>query len=378
MNHSDLVTIREGTTELMVPRGFCVRGPGKSSGDVFFNGQMEFSRDVSVLLGRAILQGNGIALDGLAASGARGLRMAKECCSDWRFVINDRNERAADVIRRNAELNGLSGIEVLCRDLRALLGEKRFDYIDIDPFGTPVPFIDAAVQSVHDDGIVAVTATDTAPLSGTYPKTCARRYGALSARSPFSHETGLRILMGYIAREAAKHDRGCEPVLCFYADHYFRCHMRIRRGAGRADKSLANLGFATYDKDSLRREVTFERPAYGARGLAGPLWCGELHSHDALHAIDLDAALGTHRRCEKMVGLWRGELSVAPLYYRVDELARHTKSHPPRSARLIEGLRERGATASMTHFDPKGIKTNMSLEELLAAFKSISDLQLQG
>jgi len=373
VNSSNLVRTKEGTTELMVPQGFCTRGPGKSSGDVFYNGQMEFSRDISVLLGRVVLQKGGRALDGLAASGARGLRMARECGSDWHFVLNDRNERAAQLIRKNAELNGLSNVDASCRDLRALLAEERFQYIDIDPFGTPVPFIDAAVQSAHDDGILAITATDTAPLSGTYPKTCVRRYGALSARSPFSHESGLRILMGYMVREAAKHDRGCEPLLCFHADHYFRCHMRIRRGAGRADKSLARMGFATYDRNTLRRGVSTERPSGEVGSMAGPLWCGELHSSDVLDHIGLDSALGTHRRCEKMIDLWRGELSAAPLYYRVDELARHTKSHPPKSVRLIEGLRENGASASPTHFDPKGIKTNMPLDELLVVFKAVSE-----
>jgi tRNA (guanine26-N2/guanine27-N2)-dimethyltransferase len=373
VNSSNLVKTREGTTELMVPQGFCTRGPGKSSGDVFYNGQMEFSRDISVLLGRVILKNDGRALDGLAASGARGLRMAGECGSDWHFTLNDRNERAAQLIRKNSELNGLSNVDVSCRDLRALLAEEHFNYIDIDPFGTPVPFIDAAVQGIGDDGIVAVTATDTAPLSGTYPKTCVRRYGALSARSPFSHETGLRILMGYIVREAAKHDRGCEPLLCFHADHYFRCHMKVRRGAGKADKSLAHMGFATYDRNTLRREVTPERPTGDIGSMAGPLWCGELHSSDVLNQIDLDSTLGTHRRCEKMIGLWRGELSAAPLYYRVDELARHTKSHPPKSVRLIEGLRENGASASPTHFDPKGIKTDMPLDELLVVFKAVSE-----
>ncbi|MDH3365110.1 MAG: tRNA (guanine(26)-N(2))-dimethyltransferase [Thermoplasmata archaeon] len=373
MSDPNLVRIREGTTELMVPQGFCMRGPGKSSKDVFYNRQMEFSRDISVLLGRIALEEGWRALDGLAASGARGLRMANECFSNGQFVLNDRNERAADLIHKNAELNDLTDVEVSCRDLRALLAEEHFDYIDVDPFGTPVAFIDSAIQSCRDDGIVAITATDTAPLSGTYPKTCARRYGALSARSPFSHETGLRILMGYVVREAAKHDRGCEPVLCFHADHYFRCHMRLRKGAGRADKSLTELGFATYDPKSLRREIAPERPTGDTRGVAGPLWCGRLHSSHILDDINLDSALGTSRRCEKMVGLWREELSATPLYYRVDELAQRTKHHPPKLLRLIESLRAIGASASPTHFDPKGVKTDMPLDELLATFEDISE-----
>lgn len=372
MKSQQLVKVREGATDLIVPADFCRRGPGTSTEEVFYNRQMEFSRDISVLLGRAMLQTGWRILDGLAATGARGLRMAKECGSDGRFFLNDRSERAADLMQRNARANGLGDVAVCCRDLRALLSEERFDYIDVDPFGTPVGFVDAAIQSCRDGGILAITATDTAPLSGTYPRTCARRYGATSTRSPFSHETGLRILIGYIAREAAKHGRGCEPILCFHADHYFRCHLRIRKGARRADRSLEGLGYAFYDAETLQRGIATERPTSASKAYAGPLWTGKLHSSEALDSISLDETLGTHRRCEKSMGLWRGESGAPSLYYHVDELAKRTKRHPPKLAHLIDRLRSSGVTASPTHFDPKGFKTDMPLGELIQLFEAVS------
>lgn len=48
---------------------------------------------------------------------------------------------------------------------------KSFDVIDLDPYGTAAPFIDAAVQSVSDGGLLCVTCTDLAVLAGTnYPE----------------------------------------------------------------------------------------------------------------------------------------------------------------------------------------------------------------
>ena len=38
--------------------------------------------------------------------------------------------------------------------------KSKFHCIDLDPYGSPVPFIDAAVQSVSDGGLLMVTATD--------------------------------------------------------------------------------------------------------------------------------------------------------------------------------------------------------------------------
>ena len=106
--------------------------------------------------------------------------------------------------------------------------------------------------------------------------------------------------------------------------------------------------------------------------MAGPLWTGKLHSGDAMGSIIPDTSLGTNRRCEKVLALWRGEANAPPLYYRVDELSSHTKKHPPRLARLVERLRASGATATATHFDPKGFKTDAPLKELLELFEEAS------
>ena len=45
------------------------------------------------------------------------------------------------------------------------------DVVDLDPYGTAAPFIDAAVQSVNDTGLLCVTCTDLSVLATTnYPE----------------------------------------------------------------------------------------------------------------------------------------------------------------------------------------------------------------
>jgi len=321
------------------------------------------------MFGRAALREGMKVLDGLAATGARGLRLANECGVRAEFVINDKSLGAAVIMKRNAEQNSLGHVRVECRDLRALLAEEQFDYIDIDPFGTPVDFIDAAVQSCRNRGTIAITATDTAPLCGTYPKTSLRRYGALSQRSPFAHETGLRILIGFVVRQAAVHDRAVQPVLCYHADHYFRCYLGIRDGASRADAALAHMAYATYDPKTLERAVVGER---GKGKPAGPLWAGPLFSDEVLKKMRATGDLGTASRCAKFLEVWLEEADAPPLYYSVDELSRRTKASPPRLLDFIEFLSGRGATASRTHFDPKGLKTDLSARALLDEFRAFS------
>lgn len=38
--------------------------------------------------------------------------------------------------------------------------KNKFDVVDVDPYGSPSPFVDAAVQCVADGGLLMVTATD--------------------------------------------------------------------------------------------------------------------------------------------------------------------------------------------------------------------------
>lgn len=366
MNPSGLATVREGVTDLLVPEGFSKKGPGTRKGEVFYNRQMEFGRDISVMFGRVALKEGQRILDGLAASGARGLRMANECGVQADFELNDRDLRAAVLMKQNAEMNSLGHVRIHCRDLKSLLAEEQFDYIDIDPFGTPVDFVDAAVQSCRNNGIVAVTATDTAPLYGTYPRTCLRRYGALSSRSPFAHETGLRILIGFVAREAAKHDRAVEPLLCFHADHYFRCHLRIRNGAARADAALKGLGYMVYDRKTMRRQVVEDLPR---KNYAGPLWTRAILSPEVVRRMKATGDLGTSVRCAKMLELWSEEMALDAGYHVMDDLARRTKLAPPKLQEFVEFLRERGAQASRTHFDPKGFKTDLGISEVIRLYK---------
>jgi len=48
---------------------------------------------------------------------------------------------------------------------------KRVDVVDLDPYGTAAPFIDAAVNCIADGGLLCVTCTDLAVLAGTqYPE----------------------------------------------------------------------------------------------------------------------------------------------------------------------------------------------------------------
>jgi tRNA G26 N,N-dimethylase Trm1 len=69
-----------------------------------------------------------------------------------------------------------------------------------------------------------------------------------------------------------------------------------------------------------------------------------------------------------MLGLWRGEVGAPPLHFVVDELAQRTRCEPPRMRTLIDRIREMGAMAVPTHFNSKGFKTDLPLDDLIRLF----------
>jgi tRNA (guanine26-N2/guanine27-N2)-dimethyltransferase len=156
-------------------------------------------------------------------------------------------------------------------------------------------------------------------------------------------------------------------VLCYHADHYFRSYLRIVNGASRADSAIKKLGFARYEKGSLERSIERENPD---GELAGPLWTGELHSRELLEKMRATGDLGTAPRCDKMLEVWREEQGAPPLFYKVDEFAKKTKHSPPRLVDFVSCLRERDAKASRTHFDPKGFRTSLPVDEIIRIFKN--------
>ena len=73
----DGVVIHEGSTDILVPELHSSGGPGKIQGGVFFNEQMAFNRDISVMFLRAVGRDLTVA-DAMTATGSRAVRIANE------------------------------------------------------------------------------------------------------------------------------------------------------------------------------------------------------------------------------------------------------------------------------------------------------------
>lgn len=357
--------IREGETDILVPLQHSVHGPGKIQGTVFFNEQMAFNRDVSIMLLRALDRPLEVC-DAMTATGSRAVRIANEV-PDTHVVANDVNPGSIPYIEENIRINGLDNCEPSLRNMHALLAERGFDYVDLDPFGSPAPFVQSCIIGCRKNGVLAITATDTAPLAGAHAPKCRRRYQSEPIRGFMCHEGGLRILMCSIARELAKFDRGMRPLLSFYADHYFRTYVQVTEGAAKADETLASLGYMHYDMATMERS-TSRLPDDDHR--LGPFWLGPLHDPYVLSRMSAEG-MADQRRCVKYLDLWRNELDDQVFVYDMSELSSHLKMSPPRIDDFVEFLNGHGR-ASKSHVSPTSFKTDIPLDELCALYREFS------
>jgi len=138
-----------------------------------------------------------IIVEALAASVLRSIRYAKELPQDipFKVIANDISPSAVEAIKRNSEYNKIDRIIPSQKDAVILLHENsgKADVIDLDPYGAPNLFLDAAMSAAKNGCLLCVTCTDMACLAGTHVGACYAKYGSMPWHSSNGHEFGLRI-----------------------------------------------------------------------------------------------------------------------------------------------------------------------------------------
>ncbi|OYT53688.1 MAG: tRNA (guanine(10)-N(2))-dimethyltransferase [Candidatus Altiarchaeales archaeon ex4484_2] len=356
----EIKEITEGETRLLIPSKRKIT----KKDVVFYNPHMELNRDLSVSITRVLKPGR--FCDLLSGTGARGLRV----CAEGRVkhvLLNDANPNAVELIKKNAEINNLD-VEITNREAGSLLAEERFDFIDVDPFGPPVAFVDSAVRALENNGVLAVTATDTSALCGTYPRACRRKYDSLSLRTDYYNEVGLRTLLGYVIRVGLGYNVSFRPLFSHCTRHYFRAYFRGERSRRACNESLKHLVYLQHCFSCLNRGYSsldglLERCECGHEfANAGPLWSGVFADKEFCSGVMKE--LGFSEKGLELVDLVRGEQDITNPYYNIHRVF-HKRGMPTRpTSELIDSLLGIGFRAVRTHFSGLGLRTDAPVKEI--------------
>lgn len=411
--------VKEGRAEVLFP----------NSHDVFYNPVQEFNRDLSIAVIREYVKDHFLSpnkkneeldencftvshnagvqyddgvtiLEALAASGLRSIRYALEIPGVKRIVANDMSSQAVESISRNIAYNKVEHLVSESKEDAALCMYKhrrykeRFHIIDLDPYGSPSMFLDAALQAIHDGGLLLVTCTDMAVLCGNGSETCHAKYGAVSLKSKCCHEMALRIVLHCVESHANRYGRYIEPVLSLSADFYVRIFVKVFTSPSKVKQTTSKLalvfqcvGCETFTLQSLGKCVAgpgknFKYfPATGPvvgpncvhcghrQQLGGPIWNGKLHNFEFVERI-VDSLIAsptdfkTHKRIQGTLNVILEELPDVPLYYSMDRLSSTLHSICPKMVQFRSALLNAGYQVSLSHACKTSIKTNAPVEFL--------------
>lgn len=358
--------VAEGGVSLAVPDAT------GTDASVFYNPDQEANRDVTLAALRTARHREDnleTYLDAMTATGVRGVRAAAD---GWTVTCCDRDPDAVACARANLARNDLGGT-VRQADANVVLHRGVYDVVDLDPFGSPIPFVDAAC--VGTARFLCVTATDTAPLCGAHFRPGIRRYDAVPRNTEYHQEVGLRVLLSALARTATRYDIGIEPVLTHVEGHFARTYLRLHRGPDPADAAREHLGFLWHCPECLYRET--ERGPFGAERAtcpacdsdqyltAGPLWLGPTFVEDFVRETieHVDAAMTTAARSRRRLDRLAGQLAV-PTHYDQHRLCdRWDRPAGPMDG-FLGAIRDAGYPASRTQYGGTTFKTTADVDAI--------------
>ena len=424
---------REGRTLMLLPRlSGDTNGPSaKSSGEVFYNPAMAGSRTRSVLLFRHAMEegmlgdGTVYALDGLTASGLRARRWLNELPGGMSSRISatmvDLEKESLDwAISSHKEFppsDGAGDLQAFQGDLRTAVLSSGRHWIDIDPYGSPVPFIDSAMQSMARSGVMEVSATDTAALTGSSKTALMRRYGARVRTDCLAHDSGMRVMLSNIARIAARHDRTIEPLLSIWDSHHLRVSFRVMKSVSSANILEEKIGWRVFAPCKEEVAASIDSGLNAEIGgdllpmhcmlplnfpvdrkdprVSGPLWIGPTGDRGAMSSMSEERALEScgpifipddpvgwdqkrfeieRRRIAKSVRNIAEESQVIDScnLIVVDDLAAWLGTGaPPSPRKIVQLLREKGQLAAISSYGKPSFRTAAPWEAVVEAAMSI-------
>ncbi|KAI3384991.1 hypothetical protein SNEBB_005167 [Seison nebaliae] len=280
--------------------------------------------------------------------------------------------------------------------------EHLVDVIDIDPYGSPGPFLQSTMKCLKKSSspigsLLMVTATDAAVLCGSAGGDASwARYGTVTApKMPYCHETAIRSLLYTISRVANDND-GCyiEPIVSMYSDFYIRLFLLVKRSPVEAKKSAQNIGYSfictnctsyhiqplmkvksvntntRYEPTNIQANSKCEICGSNLR-ITGPFWIASINNSQFIQNLiddNTQLELSTKKRIAGRLSLLQEELDDVPFFYLLNQLSKTFRCRSPTINEIRSALLSANYRVSFSHCEKSSLKTNASSNVMMALF----------
>lgn len=280
----------------------------------------------------------------------------------------------------------------------------QFDVIDIDPYGSPAIFLDGAIQSIKEGGLLCITCTDLGVLCGNHQEACYGKYGSIPLSKEYCHEMALRIVLACIANKCSTYSKYIVPLGCFSIDFYVRLFVRVYTSKEQTHYLPTKLstvyqctGCDTYKLVPLAKKTekkvlpnTTEHISNHCEHcgktfqMGGPVWNDRICDIDFIkRAIERAThpepwVIPTQKRLIGLLTALSEEVIDCPLYYSVHSLVHTVKTSSPSSITLYAALDNLHYKVSQSHANPLALKTDAPAEVIWEVIRSWCKLHGHG
>jgi len=412
-----------------------------STKNAFYNPAMTFNREITIasIINYAESLENEKRnpklkiLEALGATGLRSVRFAKEIPEKFlkKIICNDINKDSVKTIHENIKSHKVehlvegnldnavklmqeNSIRYEDRKTCSVLNNKRnisdtdinkdakfsnlgYDVIDLDPFGSVTPFLDSAVQAIRDNGLLCLTCTDMAVLSGSQLQACYSYYGTWPVRTgqrKTCHEQALRTLLHTVDSTCSKYGRSIVPLLSVSVDYYIRVFVKVvinkneqsksctRNGLLAVCKSCGNFKTKTFARLEKNKFVSNDRVKLegiceiceGNFTVGGPYYLGDIHDNDFIKKLltsisNNSIAYQTEDRIISFLNCINLELQSSPFHCSTPQLNQSLKISctisPSKLRKILLCLNYK---ISRVHSTLHGFKTSADYDTIVNIF----------
>ena len=355
-------------------------------------------------------------IEPLSATGLRCIRYYSELPNDKINLIysNDMDPKAVECININMEKNKIDNnkFKVFTSDAAQLMYQNPhfFDVVDLDPYGTAIPFIDSCIHCSKNGGMLCITFTDMPVLCGNYPETTLYKYGSIPYKVPFCHEMAIRIALYSISSAASKYKKVIKPLFSYNAEFYIRLFLIIKDSPEDCKMNPFKYGYMFHCRDCQNRTiypmarkqdnkfkngkpnsfVKFNNLIYPSEKcqccgsnmcMSGPFWIDEIFDEDWIKELQKnleDKKFEYLKFNSRIQNICKGILNELPLNNQIfnldySQFSRDVNLSSFKMSIFQGGIENLGYRMSQSYYDPNLFKTDAPVEVIYDILKQYKE-----